>query len=78
MYSTLFCGETHHKTSKNQFKILDFYYKNKVFMFILILGTETSMLTAYLNKFSVLPHIVRPLMIVCFPLMITKHIINVF
>jgi CDP-diacylglycerol--inositol 3-phosphatidyltransferase len=40
MYSTLACGEKHHKDSKTDYWLLELYYKNKKVLFTLVLGNE--------------------------------------
>ena len=38
MYATLVSGETHHKTAKTKWRLLEIYYGNKTVLFMLVAG----------------------------------------
>lgn len=51
MYAALSSGE-HHKESKNRFKLLDIYYKNKTVLFTLCAGNGLFMAMCYITYFE--------------------------
>eukprot|EP00331_Platyophrya_macrostoma_P018018 CAMPEP_0176475024 /NCGR_PEP_ID=MMETSP0127-20121128/43369_1 /TAXON_ID=938130 /ORGANISM="Platyophrya macrostoma, Strain WH" /LENGTH=227 /DNA_ID=CAMNT_0017870559 /DNA_START=55 /DNA_END=738 /DNA_ORIENTATION=+ len=47
MYSTLVSGERHHKKAKSKYALLRFYYGNRIFLFLMVLGSEAFLVSAY-------------------------------
>ena len=45
-------GETHHKTAKTKWRLLEIYYGNKTVLFLLVAGNEVFVLSAYLNAWG--------------------------
>ncbi|CAD8145606.1 unnamed protein product [Paramecium octaurelia] len=75
MYSTLYCNEKHHKTAVSKYKILEIYYKVPYMLFVMVLLSETAMVTLYLNVF-IDWFFIQALMYVSVPFLCLKHYIN--
>ncbi|KAH0787208.1 CDP-alcohol phosphatidyltransferase family protein [Histomonas meleagridis] len=80
MLASLSAGAGSHKNVRSGPKLLQYYYKTKWFMVLLIIGAEGLPLAIYLSSFHFkepLSQIINFLILIFAPLFFTKHFINV-